>query len=432
MFVRWFRDAAPYIQAHRNRIFVIYFSGEAVADGSFSNTIHDFAILNSLGIRLVLVPGMRPQIEQRLNAAGIESRYHDGIRITDAASLQCVKEAAGTVRVEIEALLSMGLSNSPMVGEKIRVCTGNFVTAKPLGVRDGVDYCHSGEIRRIDIASIRQKLDQNNIIVVSPIGYSPTGEVFNLSSESLAVSIAVNLAVDKLILLSEVRMPIGAPGRPARQLTTLEARSLLAEADNLCDTTKRQLRYAIQACESEVHRTHLIDRTSDGAIFQELFTRDGIGTLVSATPFEVMRTATLDDVAGIIDLITPLEEKGVLVARSREALETEISYFTVIDRDGLIVGCAALYPFGNQGSGELACIALHRDYTGQSRGTRLLEHLEKSALELGLNRIFVLTTQTTHWFLERGFALSDLSCLPQEKRVLYNYRRNSKVLIKSI
>lgn len=432
LFVDWFRDAAPYIEAHRNRTFVIYFSGEAVADSDFAHTIHDFSILNSLGIRLVLVHGIRPQIEQRLKSAGLESRYHQGIRITDPKSLECVKEAAGTVRVEIEALLSMGLSNSPVPGQKTRVCTGNFVTAKPLGVRDGIDFCHTGEVRRLDSASIREKLDQNNIIVISPIGYSPTGEIFNLSAESLAVSVAIDLLADKLILFTETEMPLGTRDNPIRQLTTIEAKGLLSQATNLCDASRRHLEQAIEACESEVRRSHLIDRRSDGAIFQELFTRDGIGTLVSSTPFEVMRSATLRDVAGILDLITPLEKSGVLVARSREVLETEISCFTVIDRDGLIVGCAALYPFSQEGLGELACIALHREYTGASRGTRLLEHIEKSARSLGLSRIFVLTTQTSHWFLERGFVPSDLSDLPRAKQDYYNYRRNSKVLIKTI
>lgn len=432
LFVDWFRDAAPYIQAHRNSTFVIYFSGEAVLDSCFAHTIHDFAILNSLGIRLVLVHGIRPQIEQRLNAAGLTSCYHNGIRITDSKSLHCVKEAAGTVRVEIEALLSMGLSNSPMAGGKTRVCTGNFVTAKPFGVRDGIDFCHTGEVRRVDTASIREKLDQDNIIVISPVGFSPTGEVFNLSAESLAVSIAINLVAHKLIVFTETPMPIGAPDNPIRQLTTIEAKALLCGTKDFCETTKRQLEQAVEACESGVHRSHLIDRASDGAIFQELFTRDGIGTLISSTPFEVMRTASLGDVAGILELITPLEESGVLVPRSREVLETGISCFTVIDRDGMIIGCAALYAFTREGSGELACIAMHHEYTGQSRGTRLLEHLEKSARSLGLTRIFVLTTQTAHWFLERGFVLSDFSSLPLEKQKLYNDRRNSKVLIKTI
>lgn len=432
LFANWFRDAAPYIHAHRNRTFVTYFSGEAVADSDFKGTIHDFAILNSLGIRLVLVHGIRPQIEKRLTAAGLESHYHKGIRITDSKSLQCVKESAGTVRVEIEALLSMGLSNSPMAGEKTRVCTGNFVTAKPLGVRDGIDFCHTGEIRRVDSASIQEKLDQNNVVVISPIGYSPTGEIFNLSAETLAVSIAIDLAADKLIILADKDLRMGTDENPIRQLTTMEAKGLLCQENDLCHEVRRYFKQAIEACESEVKRTHLVDRKSDGAIFQELFTRDGVGTLISSTPFEVTRTATLSDVSGILELITPLENKGILVKRSREVLETEISCFTVIDRDGLIVGCAALYACSDDESGELACIALQHEYTGQSRGTDLLEHIETSARSLGLARIFVLTTQTIHWFLERGFVHSEISTLPADKRDLYNYNRNSKVLIKRI
>ena len=431
-FVNWFRDAAPYIQAHRDRTFVIYFSGEAVADGSFSQTIHDFAILNSLGIRLVLVHGMRPQINQRLEAAGLESSYHKGIRITDPASLQCVKEAAGTVRIEIEALLSMGLSNSPLTGTRTRVCTGNFVTARPLGVKDGIDFCHTGEIRRIDCQSIGEKLNHNNIIVVSPIGNSPTGEVFNLSAESLSVRIAVELVADKLIFLTEAAMPLGEPENPIRQLTTIEAKGIFCRDHGFDKITQRHLELAVEACDAEVGRVHLINRRSDGAIFEELFSRDGVGTLISSTPFEVMRIATLQDLAGILDLITPLEQQGVLVKRGREVLETEIGRFTVIDRDGLIIGCAALYPFNSDQAGELGCIAIHDEYAGAARGTSLLEHVEKSARSLALNQLFVLTTQATHWFRERGFELAGTDSLPTEKQGLYNFSRNSKVLCKKV
>jgi amino-acid N-acetyltransferase len=431
-FVNWFRDAAPYIQAHRGRTFVIYFSGEAVADASFNQTIHDFAILNSLGIRLVLVHGMRPQIKQRLEAAGIKSSYYKGIRITDPASLQCVKEAAGTVRVEIEALLSMGLSNSPLTGTRTRVCTGNFITARPLGVRGGIDFCHTGKIRRIDCQSIGEKLDHNNIIVVSPIGNSPTGEVFNLSAEALSVRMAVELVADKLIFLTEATMPLGQPENSIRQLTTIEAKGIFCRDHGFDEITQRHLELAVEACEAEVGRVHLINRASDGAIFEELFSRDGVGTLVSSTPFEVMRTATLQDLAGILDLITPLEQQGVLVKRGREVLETEIGHFTVIDRDGLIIGCATLYPFNTDQAGELGCIAIHDEYAGAARGTNLLEYVEKSARSLALNQLFVLTTQATHWFRERGFELARIDSLPMEKQGLYNFSRNSKVLCKKV
>lgn len=431
-FVHWFRGSAPYIHAHRNQTFVVSFSGEAVASPDFTSTVHDFALLNSLGIRLVLVHGIRPQIEQRLAVQGIESRYHRQIRITDDVALQCSKEAAGTVRVELEALLSMGLPSSPMAGSRMQVASGNFVTARPLGVIDGIDYCHTGAVRRIDAVSIREKLDQNNVILVSPVGYSPTGEVFNLSAESVATHIAVALNAGKLILLSEADPLCTESGKPLKQLTTGEATELLQEEPGVHPELCRNIETAISACESGVSRTHIVCRRLEGALLQELFTRDGRGTLISSAPYESLRQATLQDVAGILDLITPMERDGTLVPRSRERLEMEIGSFLVIDRDGLIVGCAALYDHVDHGSGELACIAAHSDYRSKQCGKRLLEAIESRALGLGLKTIFVLTTQTSHWFMENGFNAGALTDLPPGKQKLYNFRRNSKVLLKKL
>ncbi len=431
-FLQWFRDSAPYIHAHRNHTFVVYFSGEAVSSPEFANSIHDFALLNSLGIRLVLVHGIRPQVEQRLLTANEHSLYHQNIRITDHAALQCVKEAAGTIRVELEAMLSMGLSNSPMSGAKLRVASGNFVTAQPIGIREGIDYAYTGEVRRIDSDAIHEKLEQNNIILVSPVGYSPTGETFNLSAENVAAKVAIALDASKLILLTESGIPSDEYGNSIKQLTTLETRQILLSPNDFDADLQRNLYTAVSACESGVSRTHLVCRKTDGALLQELFTHDGIGTLVSSSAFENLRTATLLDVAGILDLITPLEQNGTLVVRSREILEMEISSFTVIDRDGLIIGCAALYSWDNERSGELACIMVHSEYRDESRAETLLNHIQDKAKAQQLLSIFALTTQTTHWFLEHGFEYGTLNDLPSEKQKLYNYRRNSKILVKTL
>ncbi len=431
-FVDWFRTSSPYIHAHRNRTFVVFFSGEAVSDETFAGCVHDFALLNSLGIRLVLVHGIRYQIEQRLTALGTQSVYQDGVRITDSVALQCVKEAAGTVRVELEALLSMGLYNSPMSGAAIQVTSGNFVTAKPLGVLDGIDFGYTGEVRRIDGTAILKKLEQSNVVIVSPIGYSPTGEIFNLCAEHVAAAVAIELNADKLLILCEDDPPQTDRGQLIRQLTTQEARKLLDTYGDISSNTQRYLNTAVRACESGIKRTHLIQRKIDGAILQELFTRDGIGTLVSSTQFEALRPGTLRDIGGILELIVPLEQKGILVKRSRELLEMEIKSFSIIERDGLIVGCAALKPFPDKASGELACVALHPDYQGESRGTRLMEHIEINAIAMGLKKIFVLTTQTTHWFREHGFEPASASELPVDRQVLYNFQRNSKILVKTL
>jgi len=431
-FVNWFRTSSPYIHAHRNRTFVVFFSGDAVSDQQFAGCIHDFALLNSLGIRLVLVHGIRYQIDQRLAALGTKSIYQNDIRVTDSVALQCVKEAAGTVRVELEALLSMGLSNSPMAGAKIQVTSGNFVIAKPLGVLEGIDYAYSGEVRRIDGAAILKKLEQNNVVIVSPVGYSPTGEIFNLCAEDLAAAVAIELNADKLLILCEDDPPQTEQGKLIRQLTTQEARAFLDANRDIGPNTQHYLNTAIRACESGIKRTHLIQRKIDGAVLQELFSRDGIGTLVSSARFEELRPGTLLDIGGILELITPLEHKGILVKRSRELLEMEIDSFSVIERDGLILGCAALKPFPDQASGELACVALHPDYRRESRGTRLMRHIENKASAMGLKKIFVLTTQSTHWFREHGFEPASLSELPVARQFLYNFQRNSKVLVKTL
>jgi amino-acid N-acetyltransferase len=430
-FVGWFRASSPYIHAHRGRTFVVYFGGEAVEDSRFPHLIHDLALLNSLGVRLVLVHGIRPQIDRRLAAAGHAPRYHEGLRITDRAALECVKEAGGTVRVEIEAQLSMGLANSPMAGARIRVASGNFVTAKPVGVRDGMDFQHTGEVRRIDAEGIRAALDRGDVVLLSAIGYSPTGEIFNLRSEEVATAAAIALQADKFLLLTE-RDCLAADGRLIRQATTEEARSLLAVPGSVCAEVMPHLDAAIRACSEGVARTHLLDRHSDGGMLLELFTRDGIGTLVSRTPFESLRPARVADVPGILDLIVPLEQKGVLVPRSRERLESEVEDYFVIERDGTIVGCAALHPFPEAGMGELACLALHPDYKGGKRGERLVEQVEAVARAAGLARLFALTTQTAHWFRERGFDPAEPADLPEARRAAYNPRRNSKVLMKQL
>ncbi len=429
-FIDGFRHSAPYIHAHRGRTFVLVFGGEAVTDARFPGLIHDIALLHSLGIQLVLVHGARPQIERKLSAGGIQMEYANGLRITDDAALVCVKEAAGSVRVEIEALLSMGLANTPMSGARIGVSSGNFVTARPLGVRDGIDYCHTGEVRRIDGQAIRQHLADRRIVLLSPLGYSPTGEVFNLSAEEIATATATELQADKLILLNEGELLRDRRRRLIAQLTVNEAQTLLAARRGMTDTLRRQLLSAIQACRGNVRRVHLLDRQQDGALLLELFTRDGLGTLITADPFEGLRQATIEDVGGILELIKPLEQQGILVKRSRELLEMEIGHFLVIERDGTIIACAAVYPGDRRSQAELACLAVHDDYRNEGRGDALLQAVEHRAMQNGIDQLVVLTTHTAHWFRERGFLPGDLSHLPAKKKALYNYQRKSKVFYK--
>jgi amino-acid N-acetyltransferase len=430
-FVDWFRASAPYIHAFRGQTFVLAFGGELLAEQRFLSLAHDIALLNSLGIRLVLVHGSRPQIEERLRERGSQNQYLHGLRVTDEEALACVKEAAGTVSLEITALLSMGLANTPMAGAGIRVANGNFVTARPLGVIDGIDYRYTGTVRRVDSQGIRQQLDSGAIVLLSPLGYSPTGEIFNLSALEVAASVAVALEASKFICLVEGGGLGSESGEVLRELTPKEAEAIRAggrlDAD-LSDSAK----HALHACRNGVKRAHLIDRHLDGALLLELFTRDGIGTMINADRYQETRQARIDDVGGILSLIAPLEESGLLVRRSREHLEIEIGQFTVVERDGTIIACAALHPFAEEEVGELACLAVHPDYRHLGYGDALLKRVAIEAGKLGLKRLFVLTTHAAHWFQERGFVKAGIAELPVTRQQLYNYQRNSMVFIRTL
>ena len=428
-FVHWFRASAPYIHAHRNKTFVIFFAGEAVLNNC-ENLIHDFSLLKSLGIRLVLVHGIRPQIDQRLKQQQITSEFHQNLRITDDKALECVKEAAGIVRVELEALFSLGLANSPMADAQIKVASGNFVIAKPLGVINGIDYQHTGQVRRIEHTAIQQLLDQDNVVLISPLGYSPSGEIFNLAAEHVATEVAIALQADKLILLTE--QSCTSNQQLVQQLTLREAENYLQQEKDIPDALSFSLTAAIKSCQQGVRRIHLIDRAVDGALLQELFTRDGTGTLISANPFEEIRPAQLEDIAGILELIKPLEQQGFLVKRSREKLEMEINNYIVIERDGLIIGCTAFYLMEDKQCAEIACLAVHPEYQKSTRGSQLLEHLITQAKTQHLTQLFVLSTQTMHWFIERGFEETEIKTLPKQRQAFYNYKRNAKVLCKTI
>jgi amino-acid N-acetyltransferase len=431
-FVDWMRQATPYIHAHRGRTFVIAFAGEALLDPGFDALVHDIALLHGLGVRLVLVHGARPQIESRLAGRGLAMRYVDGLRVTDEAALGCVKEAAGVARVEIEALLSMGLADSPMAGVRIPVASGNFVTAKPIGVLGGVDFQHTGVVRRVDREALRRRLDDGAVALMPPIGYSPTGEVFNLSAADVARSAAVALQADKLIFLCEGPALLDHAGRLVSNVLSGDVPSLIAARRDLPEELAQALEAAAEACIHGVGRVHLIDRRRDGALLRELYTRDGSGTLVTGQPYESLRPARIEDIPGIRDLLRPLEQQGVLVVRPRERLETEIARFRLMERDGLVIGCAALYPYPEQSMGELACLVVHPHYRNGRRGDTLLAHIEELARAQGLGALFVLTTQTAHWFLERGFVQAGPEDLPIARQALYNWQRNSLVFLKRI
>lgn len=438
-FVAALRDAAPYVHAHNGRVFVLVFGGEIAQRDDFQQLIYDMALLHSLGVKLVLVHGMRPQIEAQLVARGIEPQFAGDLRITDALTMECVKAAAGALRMAIEAQLSAGLASTPMGGARLKIAGGNWITARPVGVRNGVDHQLTGEVRRVDIDSIREILSMGRIALLSPIGYSPSGETFNLRAGELAQTVATGLGADKLVFVLDSdpgAWRLADAAGDAGQLSLGVAEQLLGRTvreRNIGAEDRAYVKAALASGHGGVKRVHLVGGDVDGLLLRELYTRDGCGLMFHADEdYESTRQAGIEDVGGVLALIEPLEDSGVLVPRSREQLEMEIDNFDVMVRDGAVIACAATFPFSDNAIAEFYCVAVHADYQRAGRAALLLARTEDRARKLGMDRLFSLTTHTTHWFIEHGFVKAELADLPMQRQSLYNYQRKSIVLIKNL
>lgn len=429
-YVDFFRQTSPYIHDHRGKTFVIAISGEAILAPNFHSMIHDVALLQSLGISIILVHGARAQINHRLDLSNIDINFEQNIRITNEKSMACIREAVGSVRLSIESELSMGMPNSPMHGSRVQIIGGNFITAQPFGIQDGIDFQWAGQVRRIDTGAINYQLKNESLVLISPLGFSPTGEIFNLSYLDVATNVAIEIEAEKLIIVSQPNALLDQ-GQLLRSLS-------LSQLAELQETIKEEgdmelLDAAALACHGGVERVHLVGYAEDGSLLSELFTRDGSGTLITKECSNVIRPASIDDVRGILDLISPLEDQGILVKRSRELLENEIFRFVVVVHpEGLIIGCAALYPTSNEVVNELACVAVHEDFYDKGIGSRLLNYIETDAKHSKIQTLLVMTTKTAHWFAERGFAESKIADLPKNKQTLYNYQRNARIFCKAI
>lgn len=426
-----FRQATPYIYAHRGKTFVVYISDRLLASNSIGSLIHDLALVHTLGVKLVLVLGLRSFIDKKLGKQSKDT-FKDDWRITNTKSLNAIKEVVGTVKSNLEAQFSIGLINTPMSGMKLNVVSGNYVRAKPVGVRDGVDFLHTGEVRNLATGEIQKQLDANNIVLLTPLGYSKTGDIFNLNSMEVAKHAACALESEKLILLLDKFKAPGNKKQSDNHFNVNEAKELIKKLPKNKHLIKNYLNIAVQACLENVKRVHLMDASKPGTLLEELYTLDGVATLVTAETYDDIRPATIDDVGGITELIQPLIDKGKLVSRTREQLELEINGFDVIERDGMVLACGALHLFTEDNAAEVACLAVHPEYQSNGRGSKMLAHLEKKSIQSGIELLFVLTTQTSHWFREHGFKPIKIESLPMKKRALYNYQRNSKAYSKHL
>ena len=440
-FVPWFRSVAPYIHMHRGKTFVVGIAGEAIAAGKLQHLAQDLALIQSMGVKIVLVHGFRPQVNEQLAAKGHTPKYAKGIRITDEIALDCAQEAAGQLRYEIEAAFSQGLPNTPMAGSTVRVISGNFITARPVGIVDGVDFMHSGLVRKVDVLGITRTLDMGAMVLLSPFGFSPTGEAFNLTMEEVATSVATELQADKLIFLTETHGIRVNPLEPASddnpidtELPLAVAKKLLADSPAPTEPTDIgfYLQHCVKACEEGVERSHILPFAVDGSLLLEVYVHDGIGTMVIDEKLEELREATADDVGGILQLIEPFENDGTLVKRNRTEIERDVDHYTIIEHDGVIFACAALYPYPEGKTAEMAALTVSPQSQGQGDGEKVLKRVEQRARAMGLSSIFVLTTRTMHWFIKRGFVQMDPDWLPEARKRKYNWDRKSQVLVKKL
>jgi len=418
--IETFRSAAPYIYAHQGNVFVITIPYSMLESEQLDALVQDLALMQTLGIKLVLV-----------YATGLFSKNRKSPPIIDERKLTKLQHKIGVLQSRLESLFSTGLVNTPMAGMKLTTISGNFVHAKPSGVVNGVDLQYHGEVRRIDTQAILNQLNNGNIVLLSSIGYSPSGECFYLDEYDVATTVAASIPSEKLIFLMDEKTLSNSRKQRIKFLTLSHAQELLSRRKTLSITLRQHIELAINACLNRVQRVHLLSTFVPGALLQELYSHDGAGTLITAEHYDDIRPATIEDVGGILSLINPLEEQQVLVERTREQIELAIHEYDVIEHDGFIIACGALHPLKEKNIAEIACLAVHPDYQREGLGNRLLKHLEKKAWSHNLNAVFILTTKALHWFREHGYRKSSIKELPVSKQKTYNYQRNSRVYVKS-
>jgi amino-acid N-acetyltransferase len=419
-FINTLRQSTRYIEQHRGKTCVIYLPGDLMLAGdSFKQLTQDIGLLQHLGLKMVLVMGATPQINTALNSHNLPWELHQQFRITTSEMIPIFQQTIGMVRSQMEAVFSQATNQQ---STPLTLISGNWVIAQPKGVIEGVDFQHTGTLRRINHQAISTSLTGGSIVLLTPLTYSLTGEVFNLNTLEQACEVAKAIQADKLMIFGNPEQMQNLP----KQMSVVELNATIKLAQN-----KEQTRFLKQIANTNFHvkRIHLIDQHEPNALLQELFTRDGYGTLIFSDRYHQLRPATIEDVGGILDMITPLEKQGVLAKRSRERLELEINNFIVIERDQHIIGCAALYPI-SEGMGELACLAVHPSYQGQHLGHELLKAIEQKAQKSQMKQLFLLTTHTHHWFIEHGFMHTTVDALPSQRLSLYNAQRQSKVLLK--
>jgi len=417
--INTFRAAAPYIYAHQASTSVITLPTEIVTSDSLGELIQDLALMQTLGIKLIIV----------FDTGLFRARSP---KVVDHNKMIKLQHLIGEYQTRLESLFSTGLVNTPMAGMKLTTVSGNFVLAKPVGIVDGIDQQYRGEVRRIETHAIRQQLEVNNIVLLSSLGYSPSGECFYIDKYQIASTVAASMPAEKLIFLTEEKNLLDHRKQRIKFLTLSDAQALLKRRKTLSAKMRMLVELSLQACYQQVERVHILSNTSSGVLLQELFSQDGAGTMITHDAYDDIRSASINDVGGIQSLIKPLEDEGILLVRSSEQIERDLKHYVVIERDGFVLACGALLPYDNQYHAECACIAVHPEFQKEGHGKRLIKFLENKAKQLGCDTVFAMTTRSLHWFYDNGYQKSQLNALPADRQKAISSKRNSRVLVKKL
>ncbi|MCB9496184.1 MAG: amino-acid N-acetyltransferase [Fibrobacteria bacterium] len=428
------REALGYMARYRGETFVVKIESGLVESPVFPGLLRDLASLHRMGIHVVVVPGARKQIDAVLQTWEIESQVHQGIRITSEEALPFVTLAAFDVCNKIMSTLAES---------GVSALIGNWVKARGLGILDGVDYGLTGTVQSLRTDTLRQLLAQDFVPIVPNIGWNAVGKPYNVSSSQLAMEMAIQLGANKLFFLCDVRpdladdleLPEDVHLREnglLESVTMAQAQELLGRnPDRIRQPFRDYVERGVEACRKGVRRTHIVDGQEDGALLREVFSQDGIGTMVYANEYDHIRRATLTDVQDIQRLQEPYVKQGVLVPRSADVIAAKIADYAVYEVDGFVQGGAALHLFPD-GSAEIAAVAVSEHLRRWGIGRKLVQYLMDRAHRLGLDRVFLLTTQTSDWFAELGFVRGDLGDLPQEKAATYSHQRGSLIFVRTL
>jgi len=425
------REALGYISRYRGETFVIKLESGLLEDSIFPSLARDVALLHSMGVRIVVVPGSRRQIDRVLKAYGVKTQIVEETRITSEESLPLVNLAAFDVCNRLmTAFAESGLN----------ALIGNWVKARAVGVRDGVDYQHTGLVQGLRTDTLRELLEREFIPILPNIGWSNSGKPYNISSTQLAMEVAAQLGAAKLFFLCDEK-PVSAEGLelpPEVEVREdgLLSRLSLSQVQELLEKNPESLRQpqrdyfrrSLDACRRGVHRAHIVDGNLEGALLREVFSRDGLGTMIYVSEHENIRRARSEDVADMLRIMEPYVAKGILVPRSVAFVQERIEDYVVYDVDGFVQGCAALHPWSGN-SAEIAAVAVAEGTRRSGVGRRLVQFLMGRARQNAIANLFLLTTQTSDWFAELGFVRGTVSDLPTEKREGYNEKRGSQVFV---